>query len=61
MNWFGSMNRFFQRSFLALALAGSLQSASAFSLLGPAAGWEVPAIAYMLPGDIGGPMLITEG
>lgn len=60
------MLRFLQRILLALALAGAVHSASAFSLLGPYAVtdggtvWQVPDIGYNLPGDIGGPMNLGE-
>ena len=36
-------------------------SASAFSLLGPPAPWQVSAIGYMLPGEIGTAMNLGEG
>lgn len=36
-------------------------SASAFALLGPPAPWQVSAIGYMLPGEIGAAMNLGEG
>jgi hypothetical protein len=33
----------------------------AFSLLGPYKSWQVTALGYNLPGDIGGPMNLNEG
>src|SRR5258705_1230432 len=35
--------------------------AHAFSLIGPLKSWQVPGISYGLPGDIGGPMTLSEG
>ena len=46
---------------LAVLLAGFARSASAFSLLGPFKSWQVTALGYQLPFDIGGPMLGNEG
>jgi len=43
--------------FAVVAATGAL----AFSLLGPFKPWQVTAIGYNLPGDIGGPMTPTEG
>jgi hypothetical protein len=44
-----------------LLLLAAVQSVSAFSLLGPVDGaFQVAAIGYNLPGDIGGPMNIKE-
>src|SRR4249920_3873600 len=36
-------------------------SSRAFSLLGPYASWQVPALGYRLNGQIGGPMTLNEG
>jgi hypothetical protein len=58
------MMRLFQRTLLALALAGAVNSASAFSMLGPFDTWQVTAIGYNLSpyiGDIGGPMNWAQG
>ncbi len=58
------MLRLFQRTFLALAMAGMVHSASAFSLTGPFATWETAALGYSPGGvgfDIGGPMNLGEG
>ena len=44
-----------------LAQALFLPGARAFSLLGPYADWMTPALGYQQPGDIGGPMDISEG
>ena len=61
------MMRYLQRTFIALAIAGAANSASAFSLLGPFAVdgggtvWQVVGIGYQIPGsDIGGPMNLGE-
>jgi hypothetical protein len=57
------MWRYLQRVLLVLALAGAANPASAFSLLGPNAGWQVVRIGYNLPFgpiDIGGPMNTGE-
>ncbi len=43
---------------LVLATAGGAQ---AFSLIGTNKTWQVTALGYDLPGDIGGPMTFTEG
>jgi hypothetical protein len=51
----------FQHVLLALAVVGAVGSASAFSLLGPYAAWQAPAIGYdPLGTDIGGPMNLGE-
>jgi hypothetical protein len=61
------MLRFFQQLFLAVAVAGIVNSASAFSLLGPSSDfggvtWETPALSYDIGGiDVGGPMNLGEG
>lgn len=44
-----------------VALALLLPHANAFSLLGPYTSWQIPAIGYNRPGDIGGPMGLREG
>ena len=54
------MRRFIQKLF-ALAVAVTLVvDASAFSLMGPFASWQTAAIGYNLPGDVGGPMTLSE-
>ena len=54
------MRRFKQKIF-ALAVAVTLVvDASAFSLMGPFASWQTAAIGYNLPGDVGGPMTLSE-
>src|ERR1035437_3616887 len=58
------MMRLFQRTLLALALAGAVNSASAFSLLGLYDTWQVAGIGYNIgvPGfvEIGGPINLGE-
>jgi hypothetical protein len=55
------MLRHFQRTILALAVAGAACSASGFALLGPLTTWQVEAIGYNVGNiDIGGPMNLTE-
>ena len=63
------MWRFLQRAFPILALAGVVNSASAFALLGRYDSWQVSRIGYNLPisdvaigllPDIGGPMNLGE-
>ena len=55
------MLRLFQRTILALAVAGAASSASAFSLLGPQTPWQTDSIGYNVGGlDIGGPMNLSE-
>lgn len=54
------MSQHFKRVLLAVAAGFSTLSASAFSMLGPAAPWQVEAIGYQLPGDIGGVMNLGE-
>lgn len=49
------------RSLFVVLFAWLTASASAFSLLGPYAPWQVTAIGYQLPGEIGGPMNLGEG
>ena len=59
-----SMLRLYQRTLLTLAIAGTINSASAFSLLGPYDAYQVTAIGYNLPygtDGMGGPMNIAEG
>ncbi len=47
--------------FLTLAVAGVVDSASAFSLLGPYATWETAALSYNIGGvDVGAPMNLGE-
>jgi hypothetical protein len=45
----------------ALLLCFFVVRSSAFSLLGPYANWMQPTNNFRMPGDIGGPMDITEG
>src|SRR5215471_9962993 len=45
----------------ALLLCSFVVNSSAFSLLGPYADWMQPTNNFRMPGDIGGPMDITEG
>jgi hypothetical protein len=49
------------RVLAAMVCAGLTTGVSAFSLLGPYSSWQVTAIGYQLPGDIGGPMNLSEG
>lgn len=54
------MRRLLQKLFT-LAVAVTLAAnASAFSLMGPFASWQTAAIGYNLPGDVGGPMTLSE-
>jgi hypothetical protein len=55
------MFRHLQRVVLVVALAGTVNSAWAFALLGPYDTWQTSAIGYALSGDIGGPMALGEG
>ena len=62
------MLRLLYKALLALAIAGTVGSVSAFSLLGPYATWETTALSYNVGGgtggqalDIGGPMNLGEG
>ena len=55
------MTRLMKGLLLGLLLAGMLGRASAFSLLGPYDAWQVTALGYNLPGDIGGPKSPPEG
>src|SRR5262245_4432139 len=56
------MLRLFSKTLLALAAAGIVNSASAFSLLGPLdPTFQTTAIGYGLASDIGGPMNLGEG
>jgi hypothetical protein len=59
------MSRNLLRIGFALLAAGTIQSASAFSLLGPPDAWQIPRIGYMLTPndwnfDVGGPMNLGE-
>jgi hypothetical protein len=56
------MLRFFQRAWVALAVAGAVNSASAFSMLGPFEGYQVYALGFNIPqnADIGGPMNLGD-
>jgi hypothetical protein len=38
----------------------TVHTAFGFSLIGPFKGYQVPVLGYNLPGDIGGPMTLTE-
>ena len=53
--------RFKKTICLLLLLLGVARSGLAFSLLTPLLPWQVTAIGYNLPGDIGGPATLTEG
>jgi len=62
------MLRPFARILAGVAFAAAAQCAMAFSLLGPYATWETPALSYNIGGgtggqalDIGGPMNLGEG
>jgi hypothetical protein len=52
--------RLLKRAVCVFLLALGVVSAPGFSLLGPYDNWQVPEIGYNLPGDVGGPMNITE-
>lgn len=53
--------RRFTKKLYALAVAVLMVvNASAFSLMGPFATWQTAAIGYSLPGDVGGPMSLSE-
>src|SRR5881396_2499248 len=55
------MLRFIKRFGLVLAMAGAVNSACAFSLIGPFDGWQVQRIGYNpLNTDLGGPMNLGE-
>ncbi len=53
--------RFKKTICLLLLLLGVARSGLAFSLLTPLLPWQVTAIGYNLPGDIGGPATLNEG
>lgn len=55
------MKRLIAKLLLGLMIFGSAGGARAFSLLGPYKAWQVQAIGYNLPGDIGAPMTLSEG
>ncbi len=55
------MTRFIKMLLLAGLVGGVARSGQAFSLLGPYKTWQVTPIGYNLPGDIGGPMTLSEG
>jgi len=54
------MSQQLKRVFLGFAAAFTAWSASAFSMMGPPADWQVERIGYQLPGDIGGVMNLGE-
>ncbi len=54
------MLRLLKRFSWAALLAAGVQCSSGFVLIGPPEPWEVPEIAYMLPGDIAAPHNLGE-
>src|SRR5438445_376411 len=50
-----------KKCFLLLVALAVAPIGMAFSLLGPYKSWQVGALGYNLPGDIGGPMDFNEG
>lgn len=54
------MRRLIKKAAAGLLLAGLLQQAQAFSLLGPFPAWQTATIGYQLGLDLGGPMNIGE-
>ena len=54
------MSRSIKKLFVFCLLAALAPAAMAFSLLGPLKGYQTPDIGYGLPGDLGGPMSLTE-
>jgi len=55
------MSRLFQRTLLAMMIAGTVSSASAFSMLGTFDTWQIVRLGYNpLNTDIGGPMNVGE-
>ncbi|MEY2408062.1 MAG: hypothetical protein QOF48_732 [Verrucomicrobiota bacterium] len=55
------MKRLIKMLLLASLLAGLSPAAHAFSLLGQFKNWQITPWGYRLPGDIGGPMTLSEG
>ena len=54
------MRRLLQKLFIVAVAVTLVANASAFSLMGPFASWQTAAIGYNLPGDVGGPMILSE-
>lgn len=54
------MRRLIPKLFTLAVAATLVVDASAFSLMGPFASWQTAAIGYNLPGDVGGPMTLSE-
>lgn len=54
------MRRLMQKLFVLGAALALAANASAFSLMGPPASWQTPAIGYNFVGDVGGPMNLGE-
>src|SRR5712692_7046535 len=50
-----------QKFFVLLVVLAVAPIGMGFSLLGPYKSWQVTALGYNLPGDIGGPMNLNEG
>ena len=55
------MKRLIKILLLAALAAGLAPGARAFSLLGQFKNWQIQPWGYQLPGDIGGPMTLSEG
>ncbi len=55
------MMRLTHKVLLVLLFVGMTRSSQAFSLHGPFKTWQVTALGYNLPGDVGGVMLGNEG
>ncbi|MGN6553358.1 MAG: hypothetical protein ACTHLW_06515 [Verrucomicrobiota bacterium] len=54
------MSSSLKKALFFLPLIAVLESASAFSLLGPFASWQTTTLGYQVDADIGGPMNLTE-
>jgi hypothetical protein len=54
------MQRLFRKLIILGTAALMAANASAFSLMGPFASWQAGTIGYNLPGDVGGPMNLSE-
>ena len=54
------MRRLIPKLFTLAVAVTLVANASAFSLMGPFASWQTAAIGYNLPGDVGGPMTLSE-
>jgi hypothetical protein len=55
------MKKFAKIILLVGVLAAGIWTAHAFTPLGPFKPWQTGALGYNLPGDIGGPMTLSEG